>query len=224
MRMNIHSITEADHALMAKYGLRATDFPTATRLTFTAGAYLSREGEALSHVYLVLSGKAKVLLSLSDGKQLLLAYFISQGIIGDIELMADVTTHAATLQAVTTFECIALPLDECRAQLKHNAAFSNAIGKALAAKLRQRAINSTINTLQPLAARLSAYIFQTAKNNVFEEKLTDVAAVMGASYRHVLRCFTHLCKQSVLVKQGKNYHIKNRSALEAQAGDRFAWG
>ncbi|MCL2364603.1 MAG: cyclic nucleotide-binding domain-containing protein [Defluviitaleaceae bacterium] len=208
---------------MAKYGLRAADFPTAARLSSTAGAYLSREGEALSHVYLVLSGKAKVLLSLSDGKQLLLAYFISQGIIGDIELMTDITTHAATLQAVTDLECIALPLDDCRAQLKHNAAFANAIGKELAVKLHQRAINGTINTLQPLETRLCAYIFQTAINNIFDEKLTEVAAVMGASYRHVLRCFTQLCTQSILIKQGKTYHVNNRSALEAQAGDRFAW-
>jgi len=217
-------ITEADHAIMARYGLRATDFPTAARISFAAGAYLSREGEALNHVYLVLSGKAKVLLSLSDGKQLLLAYFISQGVIGDIELMTDVTTHAATLQAVTDFECIALSQRECRAQLKHNATFANAIGKELAIKLRQRAINGTINTLQPLEARLCAYIIQTSTNNVFNEKLTEVAAIMGASYRHVLRCFTHLCAQSAMTKHGKAYHIKNRSALEAQAGDRFAWG
>ena len=184
---------------------------------------MSREGEALNYVYLVRSGKAKVLLSLSDGKQLLLAYFISQGIIGDIELMTDVTTHAATLQTVTDFECIALPLDACRAQLKHNSAFANAIGKELAVKLHQRAINGTINTLQPLETRLCSYILQTATNNIFAEKLTEVAAVMGASYRHVLRCVHRLCAQPILVKQGKNYYIHDRSALEAQAGDRFAW-
>jgi len=223
MTLTRHPLDEADRAVLARYGLQAADFPSAARCTFAAGEYLSREGEALDYVFFVLSGKAKVLLGLSDGKQLLLAYFISTGIIGDIELMTDIAANAATLQAVTAFECIALPQRECRAQLTHNLPFANAVGKELAVKLHQRAINGTINTLQPLEARLCAYIYQTATKNLFEERLTEVAAVMGASYRHVLRCFTQLCAQGVLNKHGRSYQIHNRTALIQKAGDLFAW-
>jgi CRP-like cAMP-binding protein len=166
-----------------------------------------------------LSGKAKVLLDLSDGKQMMLAYFISGGIIGDIELMTDTDTNQSTLQAVTRLECIALPLRTYRHALTSNLTFINHIGKELAQKLRQRAVNGSINTLQPLETRLCAYISQTANANTFSEKLTEVAVMTGASYRHLLRCFNTLCAQRILEKQKKGYRIINREALHRMAGD-----
>jgi len=210
--------------LLSKYGLDGTDFPKALRLSYAPGKYISREGEALSYLYFVVSGKAKVLLSLSDGRQLLLAYFISQGIIGDIELMVNGQNNQstlATLQAVTRFECIALPLEEYKSTLKSNITFVNFVGKELAEKLIGRAINGAITTLQPLEARLCAYIYQTAKNGEFNEALTEVAVMVGASYRHLLRSFNQLCNNGILAKKGRAYLIVNRQALASMAGDLY---
>jgi len=214
-------LNNADKALLNQYGLDGTSLTKAQHFSFAQGEYLSREGEALHCLYFVVSGKAKVMLSLSDGKQLLLAYFISKGIIGDIELMTNVQTHQATLQAVTDFNCIALPLNAYKAMLKSNNTFINHIGKELAEKLMQRAINGAINTLQPLEARLSAYIMQTAVDAHFSEQLTDVAVMVGASYRHLLRCIENLCHKRILHKGTKSYHIVNRQALQSMAGDLY---
>jgi CRP-like cAMP-binding protein len=210
-----------DIALLARYGLDADDFPNAGHVAFAKGEYLSRAGENLGYIFFVISGKTKVMLSLSDGKQLLLAYFISQGIIGDIELMADVQSYHATLQAVTDFECVALPLQEYRAVLKGNATFINHVGRELAHKLGQRAVNGAINTLQPLEARLCAYILQTATAGQFTEPLTEVATMLGASYRHLLRCMEKLCTANILQKQGRIYKIPDPPALQAAAGDLY---
>jgi len=207
--------------LLLKYGLEKSDYTNALRLSFARGEYLSREGEALNYIYFVVSGKAKVLLSLSNGKQLLLAYFISKGIIGDIELMTDVQTHQATLQAVTDFVCVALPINEYKTMLKNNNVFINHVGKELAEKLLQRAVNGAINTLQPLEARLCAYICQTSANNIFNEQLTEVAIIVGTSYRHLLRCLNKLCDNQILEKQPKAYRITDHRALRAMAGDLY---
>jgi len=222
------SLTTKHVDILASYGLDNAGFPKARCQIFSPGEYISREGESLRHIYFVVKGKSRVLISLSDGKQLLLAHFISAGIIGDIELMTDsgpVTGMAtSTLQAVTEFECIALPLAEYRERLKNNIVFINHVGKALAEKLIGRAINGAITTLQPLETRLCAYIYQTASGGVFNETLTEVAAMVGASYRHLLRCLNQLCDRGILSKQAKAYRIVDRKALEQMAGDLYYLG
>jgi len=225
--MKKKSLSSPGKEILATYGLHASDFPGALHLSFAKGEYLSREGEALTYLFFVVSGRAKVMLHLSNGKQLLLAYFISKGLIGDIELMTDVETNQATLQAVTAFECIALPLGEYRAALKNNNKFINYVGKELAEKLIGRAVNGAINILQPLETRLCAYIMQMAKPGlsaerlIFGERIADVAIMLGASYRHVQRSLLKLCKDGILLKQLKCYHIINQEALAGMSGDLY---
>lgn len=219
--MTKHALTKSDADLLSQYGLKATELKKALRLTFGQGEYLSREGEALRYLYFVVSGKAKVLLSLSDGKQLLLAYFISKGIIGDIELMTDVQSNQATLQAASELICIAIPLKEYKSMLKNNNTFINHVGKELAEKLMQRAVNGAITTLQPLENRLCAYILQTAEEGLFNEVLTEVAAMVGGSYRHLLRCLEKLCSEGILKKEPKAYRIADIQLLKDKTGDLY---
>jgi len=217
--MKKQPLNESDIHLLSQYGLNSAEYKKAVRLSFEKGEYLSQEGEPLRYLYFVVSGKAKVLLNLSDGKQLLLAYFISKGIIGDIELMTNIRITQSTLQAITDFVCIALPLNEYRDVLKNNNTFINHIGKELAEKLMQRAVNGAITTLQPLETRLCAYISQIATDGFFCETLTEVAGVVGASYRHLLRCLDKLCGEEVLVKESPGYRIAKQGELDSKAGD-----
>jgi len=219
-------LTAKNDTVLHLYGLNPADYKKAVHLTFKPGEYLSREGEALDYLYFVISGRAKVILSLSDGKQLLLGSFISQGLIGDIELMTNVEVNQATLQAVTSFECIALPLSQYRAKLKANNKFINHVGCELAEKLIGRAVNGAINTLQPLEERLCAYIMQTAVVDevgiyCFAETLTEVAVMVGTSYRHLLRGMNKLCEGGVLRKIKKAYQIVDWQALNSMAGDLY---
>ena len=219
--MKKHELHESDRDLLLQYGLRDIDLTHAVRFSFEAGEYLFREGDRLEHICFVVSGKAKVFLSLSDGKRLLLTYFISKGSMGDIELIDGSLTAFATMQAVTEFICVALPLDIYGEELKRNNAFVSYAAKEFASRLKQRNINGAITTLQPLEARLCGYITQTAKNGLFCETLTEVADVVGASYRHLLRCLNKLCRDGVLQKRASGFQIINQQALDAKAGDLY---
>ncbi|MCL2189442.1 MAG: cyclic nucleotide-binding domain-containing protein [Defluviitaleaceae bacterium] len=214
-------LTENDRASLVQYGLSSLDLSQGARFFLAPEEYLSKAGDAMDALYFVVSGKAKVFISLSDGRELLLAYFTRQGIIGEIELMTQARNTQTTVQAVTELSCIALPLAAYSNVLKSNIVFINYVAKDLAEKLAQRVVNSAITALQPLETRLCAYIFQTEAHGVFREKLTDVAHVMGASYRHLLRCLSNLCAQGVLHKKNDGYHITDRHVLEKRAGDMY---
>jgi len=45
--------------------------------------------------------------------------------------------------------------------------------------------------------------------------------MVGASYRHLLRCFNKLCEDGVLLKISPGYRIIDRQALEDKAGDLY---
>jgi len=214
-------LTEADRQTLTRYGLNGMDLSQAMGLSLAPGAYLSKAGEPMDTLNFIVSGKAKVFISLSDGRELLLAYFTQQGIIGEIEMMTDALTTQTTVQAVTALRCIALPFAAYADTLKRDTAFINLVAKDLAEKLAQRVVNSAITALQPLEARLCAYIFQTADRGIFCEKRTEVAGVMGVSYRHLLRCLVKLCAQGILLKTDAGYKIAKRQELEKMAGDLY---
>ncbi|MCL2218035.1 MAG: Crp/Fnr family transcriptional regulator, partial [Defluviitaleaceae bacterium] len=117
--------------------------------------------------------------------------------------------------------CIALPLSIYAGELRSNNTFVNYVAKELAEKLTQRVINGAITTLQPLEARLCAYITQTSEDGLFRETLTEVAGVVGASYRHLLRCLDNLCRKGILQKELSGYRVINRKALDKNAGDLY---
>jgi len=207
--------------LLSQYGLQDLDPQYGAHLILKKDEFLSHAGEPMDSIYFVIAGKAKVFLNLSSGKQLLLAYFTSKGIIGDIELMTNKPTNYTTVQAVTEFSCIALPLNLYADTLKSNNAFINYIAIELAEKLTQRVVNGAITTLQPIESRICAYISQTASNGFFYEQLTDVAVVVGASYRHLLRCLGKLCSEGVLVKEAQGFRIADQGRLDGKAGDLY---
>ncbi|MDR0296014.1 MAG: cyclic nucleotide-binding domain-containing protein [Prevotellaceae bacterium] len=215
--MEKKSLHKSDKKLLSQYGLHDIDLSHAVRFAYDNGEVLFHEGDRMEYIYFVVSGKAKVFLSLSDGKRLLLAYFISEGSIGDVELVEGSLTACTTTQAVTDFICIALPLSIYGSILMGSHTFMSYAAKEFAIRLIQRNINSAITTLQPLETRLCAYIIQTAKDGLFRERLTEVADIVGASYRNLLRCFDKLCKDNILHKSSSGFQIVNEQTLNARA-------
>ncbi|SHI23932.1 cAMP-binding domain of CRP or a regulatory subunit of cAMP-dependent protein kinases [Sporobacter termitidis DSM 10068] len=212
---------EAELNLLSQYGLRSDEYKDAVCLSFEPGEYVVREGGAIGGLFFVVSGKAKICLSVSSGRQLLLCYFVSSGIIGDVELMTGRREAFSTVQAATKLTCIVLPLSDYAAALKENIVFVNRIGKGLAEKLMQRGTNGAVTILQPLENRLCAYILQTSDGGVFRENLTEVAQLVGASYRHLLRCLDKLRREGILRKTPSGYQITDPRALRDRAGDLY---
>ncbi|MGL6200027.1 MAG: cyclic nucleotide-binding domain-containing protein [Lachnospiraceae bacterium] len=213
--------SENDLKLLFKYGLSCNDVNNAVLLKFKRGEFFLREGEQINYLYFVVSGKAKVCINVSNGKQLLLAFFISEGIIGDMELMSGEKQACSTLQAVSDFICIGLPMVSCAELLKKNIDFVNHVGQQLAYKLKQQSHYCAITVLHPLEEKLCTYILQTSIQGIFCETLTDVAGFLGTSYRHLLRCLDKLCRDGVLKKSKKGFVILNQEALNQLATDLY---
>ncbi|MDT9702793.1 helix-turn-helix domain-containing protein, partial [Streptomyces sp. P17] len=64
--------------------------------------------------------------------------------------------------------------------------------------------------------RLSKYIYETAYKNFFSDNMTDVAATIGTSYRHLYRLLGDLSKAGILEKDEDGYWIRKPEELWAK--------
>lgn len=100
---------EAHISILAGYFITEIDLSDAAVLRFLPGEMILCEGMPMEYLLLVISGKAKVCSTSANGKDLLLCYYISEGIIGDVELMTNNHIASTTVSAITEFLCIGLP-------------------------------------------------------------------------------------------------------------------
>ena len=213
-------LLEEEHLpILASYYITDIDLRESVVLRFQPGETILREGMPMEYLLFVISGKAKVCSATTNGKDLLLCYYVSEGIIGDIELMTNTHIACTTMSALTEFLCIGLPYAKYADALKANLSFVNRVGRELSIKLLRNSKNGVITALHSGEERLCAYILLNAQGSIFSENLTDVARFIGISYRHMLRMLSRLCLEGILMKERNKYRIVNRTELIRRAQD-----
>ena len=199
-----------------QYGLTGIPQESCQHLRFEPGETIITEGEEISRVLIMIRGRAKICRDAPNGKSLILCWYISQGVIGEIELLAGHALATATVIAISEVECVALGFSLCSKELERNITFSNCLCKLLAEKLAESSINLSSSALYTAEQRLCSYILQAASDRgLFCDVLTDVACSIGVSYRHLLRMLVQLCERGILEKRESGYKIQNKEILAA---------
>ena len=164
---------------------------------------------------------------MTNGRSLLLAFYNSIRVIGDIEIVKN-QSATSTIQALSTCYCLAIPMKKARLELTNDRKFLKFTCESLAEKLAAVSMNSSINLLYPLENRLASYINEFLTNDEdsniyidFDENLVNIAELLGSSYRHLLRTLNTLSKKGVLEKEDGKYKVINKVLLEELAGDLY---
>lgn len=214
------NIKKEQMEVLHSYGMGNCNLEHLVQITYESGEFLCMEGYNMKYLLVLLHGKAKVSITTADGKVLLLCFYMSGGIFGDVELMMDTPETKSNVQAVTRVTCIGIPLDVNKERLKGNLEFMNYVAGSLARKLDRSSKNSAFTILHTLESRLCSYILLASEQDIFQEKLTEVAELLGTSYRHLLRTLEQLCKQDILRKEQCGYRIVNMQLVK-QRGDEY---
>ncbi len=215
--MQKQKLPAAYAAPLAEYGLSGVDLSGASLILYEPGEWFFREGRQIESLCVILSGKAKVCVGAADGRSLLLCYYVSEGIVGDVELMTGKREAISSMQAVTPLTCAAFPLALYAQVLRAHLPFVLRVGAGLAEKLEARVKSSAEIILRPFEARLCAYLLQSAQGGMFSERLTDVSEQLGVSYRHLLRMLRQLVEAGVLEKRRGGYAVADERALQERA-------
>ncbi|MEG0750130.1 MAG: cyclic nucleotide-binding domain-containing protein [Carnobacterium sp.] len=188
---------------------------------FKAGEEIFSQGVEYKFIMIVVAGKAKVCMSAPNGKDLILAYYLSRGLIGDVELMTDIRYATASVITLSPFECIVVPFQSKEDPMFKNLTFMTALAKDLSKNLVKDSSNYTSNVIYTGEQRLCSYIFQGAYKSHFSDKLTDVAATIGVSYRHLLRLLNTLCEDGILRREHGGFKIVQEQKLRQRSAQGF---
>lgn len=196
-------------------------------LRFEKNEYLCREGEELEYFLFLVEGKAKVFKTLPNGKSSLLSFYNSLGVIGDLEFINE-EVASGTLQALSTCNCLAIPMDIARVKLTNDCKFLRFSCLRLAGKLADISTSSSVNLMYPLENRLASYIneLMIQPNSEieyvdFDESLAGVAENLGSSYRHLLRTLNSFIEKKILDKDKIGYKVIDKNKLGDLAGDLY---
>jgi len=217
--MQKEALLAEDRAELAGYGLDPGRIPGVHVLTLEPKETLLRQGEAMDLMYVVRGGTARVCINARNGKNLIICYYISRGILGDVELMRADRRASTTVVAVSPLRLITIPIESSRAYLRGNLAFMNFIAESLSEKLLNSSSAHAASALYSSEERLCSYILMTEHGGTFSDVLSDAAQSVGMSYRHLFRVINSLCDDGILKKTASGYRILDRELLRARSAD-----
>ncbi|MCX7711112.1 MAG: cyclic nucleotide-binding domain-containing protein [Clostridia bacterium] len=196
--------------------------------SFNKGEFIFRANEKIDQLYFMVEGKAKVYTAMQNGKSLLLRFYNPFVVIGDVEFI-EKTPITCNVEVISTAVCIGIPLTSLERHAISDPAFLTFICRSLGEKLAKNSVSSAINLLYPLENRLASYLLAIASldenspsfNGIFTDKLTEMADLLGTSYRHLLRTLNKLASEGIIEKQNNKIMLLDRYSLEKLAGDLY---
>ena len=181
------------------------------------GENLCTYGEPMPYLLLLMEGKAKIFLTLENGKTLLVAFIQAVELVGELELHTNLIARNSVC-ATTEAYCLGIPMAYCRDTMLRDSVFLRLIGMELAKKLDSCSSTYAVNMLYPLSSRLASYLLHTEQGGYFQEHLGALSEYLGTSYRHLLRVLNDFLEGGVIVREQSGYRILDRAALIGLAG------
>jgi CRP-like cAMP-binding protein len=195
---------------------------------FNKNEYICKTDERLEYLFFFVEGRAKVYSTLSNGKSLLLCFYKPFKVLGEAEFIHYETANS-NVQIIEDTYCIRISFENIRNLALNDSRFLRYVCDSLSEKLIRLSKYSSINLLYPLENRLASYMLAYICNTVsegrnlivFEGNLSEVAELLGTSYRHLLRTLNNLCEQKLIKKNTQVYEILNLEKLKKLAGDLY---
>ena len=186
------------------------------KVSFQKGDYICTQGQAITELTYILSGRVKIVRSLSNGKEHILEMPHQPQLLGDVELMTNQLAGSSVI-ALEEVQAVQLPLNNKEALLK-DPVFLYQIGRNLATALHKQGISASRNVSYPVKERLATHILNIEEQDIFQLSPSILASSFGTSYRHVQRVIKQFIDQGIIEKKAfKTYRILQRKSLEMLA-------
>lgn len=184
-------------------------------LEYEAGEVIIRQDTPPSSLYLMVAGRCCVRVLLANGKSIILRTLKAPCLIGEMELIQDVSSF--TVQALEKSRMLAISLRECKSNLLGDTYFLRRLCSDLILKERVEAFTLLHSFAYPLENRLARFILDNRQEKYFYVKKVLIAESLGVSYRHVGKVMNDFINEKYLSKEGLVYTITNEEALTALA-------
>lgn len=194
---------------------------------FKPGEHIVRSHEKPKIFYFYVRGKSKVYQLMDNGKSLLCRFYNPPEIVGDVEIFSDMP-NICNLQALTPVTCIGISVEKIRKAAETNSELLMLLCKSLGLKLASFNMISAVNQKFPLENRLASYLAAVSEtgergevmiNEIHTNNLTELADLLGSSYRHLTRTIKSFKDRGIITKQNREITIIDKKQLQELAKD-----
>lgn len=198
--------------------------PYLTLFEFEKGEQICSQGEPVEYLYILVKGKVKIFTTSEEGKTLILSFKTPIEVIGDIEYVQEIDT-INTVEAVSPLVMIGVRQTVVRRFLKDHSAFLQFLLKIITRKFYIKSQFMRHNILYPVETRLASYLVSVAydenealvNGKVSTSNLTDIANLIGTSYRHLNRVIKDFCIKGLVERNNGAIVIKDLEGLKSLA-------
>ena len=131
-----------------------------THKIYLHGETIVRKGEEAKHVYLLLKGETRVSNEFASGQRYNFAALCEGDMIGDLEVLADQKLYAASNEAVTICEVIAMRAETFLQWMRLDNDFALTVAQQLAAKMYPTSNEAGRVKFLPSLSRLHSYLLK----------------------------------------------------------------
>ena len=177
-------------------------------------------GEKSNALFVILSGRAKVVLSNEKGKEVLLALLEPGDYIGELSLL-DNSAHSATVVAISPVDTLALGQHDFAQCILNNAPLAVSIMRGMAARLRKANQKIASFALMGVNAQVVQSLLAIAEKSeqghlVVTRKISHsaLAKEVGASREMVSKAFKSFENQSFIQKMDNGHLLINERRTE----------
>jgi CRP-like cAMP-binding protein len=164
-----------------------------TKRRVKRGELIVEQGKKSHALFIILSGRARVVMTDRSGREVILAVLQVGDYVGEISLI-DGKSHSASVQAAVQTDLLVLEQAEFNQCLAENHATANSVIKGLASRLRKADEKISALALMDVDGRVAQVLMSFSqpmegKRMVIQEKITrqDIAKMVGASREMVSR-------------------------------------
>ena len=195
-----------------------------TLLFYPKGELICESSAQLQSLFFLVSGKLKTFTLLENGKSLLLRFTKPLGIIGDVEFLnhLPVSCH---VEAQMDSYLIAISFSDLFQFAYNDPTFLRFLITHLSYKLYTAANSASLNQLCTLEERFASYLLsistgenaETRIEEIKAKRLTEIAMLLGTSYRHLNRVIRQFCKEGIISHDKGAFKILSLSMVKRLA-------
>jgi CRP-like cAMP-binding protein len=187
---------------------------------FAAGQVVFTEGEPSDHLYVVRSGRVRILVQSVHGEEMTLALLGPGDSMGELS-MIDGRPRSASAEALSATELITLPVADVRAALRADPALLLAVATGLAATVRRLTDATADLVFLDLPRRLAKLLLTEARQDGAGPSRADLglsqsglAARLGVTRQSLNRALAGLARRGWINADEGGYVLRDPAALQ----------
>ena len=189
-----------------------------SRKSYARGAQILAAGDPTDSLYILISGRIKVLMSDLDGKEVILSILGPNEFVGEMGLI-DNSPRSASVVALESCELICISKADFKRCLADNFDMAMTVMRGLVKRLREADKQIGSLALMDVFGRVARLLLETAEvvdgEKVVTKKLSkqDIARMIGASREMVSRVMKHLQEAGYIEVRAETIVIRDNIVL-----------